>query len=618
MCLLLFLRFSSGVSNCSAAGATGTIYFWQYNAQCKGPKAVRLINECRATGSPLSSSALSPTSTCYDPLSNTPILTPIGLGGGGGFSPASSCSVAANSMPQYPLVVFEDPVQKRNDLVHCSKLRRGDGNDVTPNILRLRSMGDELDRLSTQITHQGEIIMAGGLIGSTPDLLADPVGAGKNSGGQDPRTFDLNLGQMTHPDSLEQELANLIISLKELLSQRVSPSLARLLQHTSSSTGDFATNHQLGLAPAENEKTVTGTKDALKGPGTLYNHAKWLQSAIHITRVAGRMDSFVEEVLSLAKATQAKHPLIKRLSGGCNNGRELSTKFSASRGDLDQYAREGQIPPWNMVPCTPSHQPDVAYHSETAMGQVAPFYGTSQYDGANVFNACGRQGGGTINMVHRPPSALDLSFMHLPGLTDDAPRLSDFPYGGLIRPHQQPAEEWLEYPQYPTVSATDTTEQYDSSMVPVPNYFSNPYSCDMIYQPQLPTSIALEVFGEIAPTSSSPTPVPTSSISDVTSSMVTNELLTVLKKSDSSSESDLVKERASDLSPLFYVPQQGCKMPYLGASMTASKLTQLTDYVVTAPELSPSQITPPTVRSTNTALEPSNGGSCQPCLQVIT
>lgn len=73
-----------------------------------------------------------------------------------------NCSIAAHSLPQYPLVVFEDPVQKRNDLVHCSKLRRGDGNDVTPNILRLRSMGDELDRLAAQITRQGEIIMAGG------------------------------------------------------------------------------------------------------------------------------------------------------------------------------------------------------------------------------------------------------------------------------------------------------------------------------------------------------------------------------------------------------------------------------------------------------------------------
>lgn len=129
-------------------GAISTsAYFWQYNAQCKGPKAVRLING--GANSPLSTST-SPLSSCYDGSSG------LGINGVG------NCSIAAHSLPQYPLVVFEDPVQKRNDLVHCSKLRRGDGNDVTPNILRLRSMGDELDRLAAQITRQGEIIMAGG------------------------------------------------------------------------------------------------------------------------------------------------------------------------------------------------------------------------------------------------------------------------------------------------------------------------------------------------------------------------------------------------------------------------------------------------------------------------
>ncbi|VDN16883.1 unnamed protein product [Dibothriocephalus latus] len=374
---------------------------------------------------------------------------------------------------------------------------------------------------------------------------------------------------------VNEELANLIISLKELLSQRVSPSLARLLQNTSTSSGDFTASQRLGRASADNEKTATVINDTLKSPGSLYSHAKWLQSAIHVTRVAGRMDSFVEEVLSLAKATQAKHPLIKRLSGGCNNGRELSTKLSAPRGDLDQYAREGQIPPWNMV-------------------------------------------GGTINMAHRPPSALDLSLMPLPGLTDDAPRLSDFPYGGLIRPLQQSAEEWLEYPQYSSISVPHTTEPYESCMVAVPDYFGNPYSCDMIYQSQPTPSTAPEVFGGLAPTSSSPTPVQASSISAVTSSRLINEQPSFPKKSDSKSENDLAKDGGSDLSPLFYVPQQDCKMPYIGASMTASKLTPLTDYAITATELSPLQTTPLTAGSTTAALESGNGGSCQPCLQVIT
>lgn len=111
-----------------------------------------------------------------------------------GVSGVGNCSIAAHSLPQYPLVVFEDPVQKRNDLVHCSKLRRGDGNDVTPNILRLRSMGDELDRLSAQITRQGEIIMAGG--GGGGGGGGGPVGAGGGGGGDlsgllPPSRFDM-------------------------------------------------------------------------------------------------------------------------------------------------------------------------------------------------------------------------------------------------------------------------------------------------------------------------------------------------------------------------------------------------------------------------------------------
>lgn len=44
-----------------------------------------------------------------------------------------------------------------------------------------------------------------------------------------------------------------------------------------------------------------------------------------VTCVAGRMDAFVEEVLNLAKTTHAKHPLIKRLSSGCNSTPAISS-----------------------------------------------------------------------------------------------------------------------------------------------------------------------------------------------------------------------------------------------------------------------------------------------------
>ncbi|KAL3319042.1 hypothetical protein Ciccas_002292 [Cichlidogyrus casuarinus] len=141
---VLVILTSSCTNESSNLGLTSTTYFWQYNAQCKGPKAVRLIGE----------GADSP--TCGTPPPYDPSNPPVRLS-----SALNSCPVAPFSLLAYPLVVFEDPVQKRHDLVHCSKLRRGDGNDVNPNLNRLRTMGDELERLNKQIAQQGEIIMSG-------------------------------------------------------------------------------------------------------------------------------------------------------------------------------------------------------------------------------------------------------------------------------------------------------------------------------------------------------------------------------------------------------------------------------------------------------------------------
>nr|CDS28850.1 conserved hypothetical protein [Hymenolepis microstoma] len=321
-------------SNSSVTGngaITTSAYFWQYNAQCKGPKAVRLING--GANSPLSTST-SPLSSCYDGNSS------LGINGVG------NCSIAAHSLPQYPLVVFEDPVQKRNDLVHCSKLRRGDGNDVTPNILRLRSMGDELDRLAAQITRQGEIIMAGGSsAGSVNSGGTDLSGLLQSNSGYDMDTVappswrveeakreknklaskicrlkkkafhESNKIKYTGLGLEYKELASLITSLKKMFAQRVSPSLARLLQQPQQDK--TSSNGSSGEA----EKS---TCMDVEQNDTLYTRAKWLISTTHVTCVAGRMDAFVEEVLNLAKVNHAKHPLIKRLSSGCNNTPAIS------------------------------------------------------------------------------------------------------------------------------------------------------------------------------------------------------------------------------------------------------------------------------------------------------
>lgn len=63
------------------------------------------------------------------------------------------------------------------------------------------------------------------------------------------------------------------------------------------------------------------------------------------------MDAFVEEVLNLTKTTQAKHPLIKRLSSSCNNAgavgsgsREIATsaapKYSPVEAPLNNLPAE--------------------------------------------------------------------------------------------------------------------------------------------------------------------------------------------------------------------------------------------------------------------------------------
>nr|CDS16777.1 hypothetical protein EgrG_000949000 [Echinococcus granulosus] len=356
---------SSNGSVTGVGGIAPSAYFWQYNAQCKGPKAVRLING--GANSPLSTST-SPLSSCYDGSSSF------------GVTGVGNCSIAAHSMPQYPLVVFEDPVQKRNDLVHCSKLRRGDGNDVTPNILRLRSMGDELDRLSAQITRQGEIIMAGGGGGGVGGTAGGDLGALLPSSRFDMEAVappswrveeakreknklaskicrlkkkafhESNKIKYTGLGLEYKELASLITSLKKMISQRVSPSLARLLQQPQQ-VGEKSADIGVGASNAGADAEKPTSSGDLEQAGALFARAKWLTSTTHVTRVAGRMDAFVEEVLNLAKTTQAKHPLIKRLSSSCNSttamgggNREITTsvapKFSPIEAPLNHLPAE--------------------------------------------------------------------------------------------------------------------------------------------------------------------------------------------------------------------------------------------------------------------------------------
>ncbi len=103
-----------GLSGCGPASTPGSVitsHFWKYNAQSKGPKARRM--DLR--------------------------------------DPGHSKEGNGSKISPYRLVEFRDPVQDRNDLIHCTKIRKGDGNDITPNPLKLHKMGIELNRLNGQI-----------------------------------------------------------------------------------------------------------------------------------------------------------------------------------------------------------------------------------------------------------------------------------------------------------------------------------------------------------------------------------------------------------------------------------------------------------------------------------
>ena len=188
-----------------------------------------------------------------------------------------------------------------------------------------------------------------------------------------------------YPFFTVEELASVITSLKKMIAQRVSPSLARLLQQPQVAEKAPATGQSSNNGGRDGDKSTNNAE--AEQNGSLFSRAKWIASSTHskeqrstmnilsrndiyylwfnnvATRVAGRMDAFVEEVLNLAKSTQAKHPLIKRLSSGCNSAavastgsREISTpaapRFSSMETPMNHLSAE--TPETNFSSFTPS------------------------------------------------------------------------------------------------------------------------------------------------------------------------------------------------------------------------------------------------------------------------
>ncbi|CAL8108979.1 unnamed protein product [Calicophoron daubneyi] len=378
--------------------SSGNCYFWQYNSQCKGPKALRLVDlELSQISNEEASSQLASSSGMKDPsVPGENDMKCISVESTD-FSLTKSYSpspISPQSLAGYPLVMFEDPVQRRYDLVHCSKLRRGDGNDVTPNFLRLRSMGEELDSLNQQLMEQGEIIVAG----STEQTTMAPVLL-PHSGSLDGELNVCCLANLSTLDNkiVEQakreknklaskicrlkkkafheankikytglgleygELATVIVRLKQLLREHLGPNLIfwnmYKAKYSVGSNPEPSCHTQCPSDPIQEMRTRGITKSNVEPREPHNTYASWqttgpfnstssntggplLQKAIkiyedtHITHAAGRTDALVEEVLQMSRTSLINHPLLRGLSVDAVSALEFS--------DYNMLARQQQ------------------------------------------------------------------------------------------------------------------------------------------------------------------------------------------------------------------------------------------------------------------------------------
>lgn len=171
------------------------------------------------------------------------------------------------------------------------------------------------------------------------------------------------------------------------------------------------------------------------------------------------MDAFTEEVLSLAKASQAKHPLIKRLSSGCNSGREIATKFPMTIQPSAVFETTAPCAtttneswhPFTTFPPTPVSETGYSQHphSSSSANSLPAF--------SNGYETTYQ-----TNIAPRIPSALDLSMMR--------------ECEAYMRPLQ--SSEWFNYSQYaPDDAHQQQIQQYQLQQQQHCELYSG-YSCD--------------------------------------------------------------------------------------------------------------------------------------------
>ncbi|KAK4471706.1 hypothetical protein MN116_005108 [Schistosoma mekongi] len=310
-------------------------YFWLYNSQCKGPKASPLLN--------VTSTLVSNNSAEDDQAGLIENCTSNNYQDDFVSSSASPRAIhsivhypiSPISLPGYPLVVFEDPVQRRYDLVHCSKLRRGDGNDVTPNLMRLRSMGEELAYLNRNITAQGELIAANAStafdqsdINLDFKMIQDLSGSVFNSKIVEQAKREKNklaskicrLKKKAFHEAnkikylgLEieyNELASVIVRIKELITKTLRDHLpSKYFLHESTNPHQiYASENQLNKVNLSSQSSSSTHIESMLLPqsnvqiyphtsGSLFKQALIIYETTHVTRTAGRMDILVNEVI---------------------------------------------------------------------------------------------------------------------------------------------------------------------------------------------------------------------------------------------------------------------------------------------------------------------------------
>ncbi|KAF8565894.1 hypothetical protein P879_03562, partial [Paragonimus westermani] len=337
-------------------------YFWQYNSQCKGPKAIRLV---KLDGSPVRSENNSdePDSTVglwmgLDLFESSASASGSMVGEVTSSFP-KSYTHSALSLPDYPLIVFEDPVQRRYDLVHCSKLRRGDGNDVTPNLARLRAMGEELDKLSQLLIKHGEVIMAGTSANTSltsmvlgeqsTDIKCDRLSpehklieqakreknklASKVCRLKKKAFHEANKIKYTGLGLEYDELAIIIIRIRKMICDHLR--LGTSLKITEGNVGHFSSEQydlQARQSGTYGSQTCTeqdryGTNGGSMGSvfetngstfdrptSSLLSRAVQTYEKLNVTHAAARLDPLVDEVLRHFRAGDLSHPLVRGMT----------------------------------------------------------------------------------------------------------------------------------------------------------------------------------------------------------------------------------------------------------------------------------------------------------------